>query len=185
MLADLDDPPRSRIRGILLGIAIAAPLTIAIGMYVLPVLYQMMMGAAKTIDQQNEAKSLYMRAVCTEGMILERDEKLCKCTMASDLPAIDCQFQFEEWTLLRQIEQCNTAEKSAEALSFCTCVKVLAEELSQSSSNPAEQSNRGEIIHRYDNCTKLDDALFLPEIKHLIDTWDPQLEAKSKSARGS
>lgn len=170
MLADLDDPPKSRLKGFLIGIAIATPATLLFFGYVLPLLYSMIVGGAESADKRIEMESAYMQAVCRDAMVLPRDKALCECAMASDLPGIDCRFVFDAWTLHRQGEQCADPQNHKAALSFCSCV----EELKKFHAAAINDKERGEIVGRYRHCSALQDALHLPTIETLAATRPPQ-----------
>lgn len=163
MLADLDDPPKSRAKGILLGIAIATPLTLGFFGYVMPVLYGMIVGGAASADQRIALESAYMQQLCQEAMVLSRDESLCKCALASEVPGIDCRFAFDAWTLKQQSLQCADPAAKEAALSFCSCVQ----ELGKLHEAAVDDKERGEVIGRYRRCAGLDDALSLPTIESL------------------
>lgn len=159
---DLREPP-SRRKGIMIGLAIAAPLTLLFFGIVLPYFYSMIVGGAASLDQRVAVEGAYMQRLCSEAMVLERDETLCKCALASELPGIDCRPHFDAWTFARQQEQCADASTKDKALSFCTCVLTLAEQ-HQAAQSPGEKA---QIIGRYHKCAQLEDALFLPEIESL------------------
>lgn len=165
MMADIDDPPKSRVKGFLIGIAIAAPFALGFFGYVLPTLYGMIVGGAASADERIELESAYMQGVCHNAMVLPRDKALCECTLASEVPGIDCRFVFDAWTLERQAEQCEIQENFDKSLSFCTCVKEL-KKLHRAAVNDKE---RGEAVGRYRRCTDLPDPLFLPSIELLVE----------------
>lgn len=160
---DSQQPPPPRTKGVFIGIAIAAPLTLLFFGVVLPYFYSMIVGGAANLDQRVALEGEYMQRLCSEALVLKRDETLCKCALASELPGIDCRPQFDAWTFARQQEQCSKAELQEQALSFCTCVTTLAEQ--HQSSKSAEE--RAKIVGRYPKCAELEDALFLPEIETL------------------
>lgn len=164
MMADIDDPPKSRVKGFLIGIAIAAPVALGFFGYVLPTLYGMIVGGAASADERIELESAYMQAVCQNAMMLPRDKALCECTLASEVPGIDCRFVFDAWTLLRQAEQCKIEENFDKSLAFCSCVNEL-KKLHSASINDKE---RGEVVGRYRRCTELPDPLFLPSVEDLV-----------------
>lgn len=165
MMADLDDPPKSRLKGFLVGVAIATPVALLFFGYVLPTLYGMIVGGAASADERIQAESAYMQSLCQEAMVLPRDKAVCECALASEVPGIDCRFVFDAWTLQRQSEQCSQKEKFDQAISFCSCVNEL-KKLHDASVNDKE---RGEVVGRYRRCTGLSDALFLPTIESLVE----------------
>lgn len=174
MLADLEDPPKSRLKGFLIGIAIATPVALLFFGYVLPTLYGMIMGGAASADERIEMESAYMRGVCQQAMVLPRDKALCECALASEVPGIDCRFVFDAWTMLRQAEQCESKETFDSAITFCSCVN----ELHKLHGAAVNDKERREIVSRYRRCVEFPDALFLPTIEVLIEKRD---QAKAES----
>lgn len=164
MMADIDDPPKSRVKGFLIGVAIAAPIALLFFGYVLPTLYSMIVGGAASADKRIAMESNYMRAVCDQAMVLPRDKSLCECALASEEPGVDCRFVFDAWTLLRQAEQCKSPENFDQALAFCSCVN----ELHKLHLATVNQKERREVVGRYRRCTEFPDALFLPSIEALV-----------------
>ena len=167
MLADLDDPPKSRWPSLLFGVVIAVPLAGSFLFFALPALRQAIVGGSQSLDARLRQEDAYMKTVCAEALVLERDEQLCKCAMAVEFPSLDCQAPFHEWTLHRQHEQCQDPVMGEQALSFCACVNSLEQQIAtpEIASDPKKRRQR---IARYSSCTELSDALFLPPIEALI-----------------
>ncbi len=166
-LADIDDPRPSRARGFLIGTAVAVPFGILFLWFVLNVLPKAILGTAMEFDSRLRQEEAYMTAVCgnLDEQSLERDESLCECVLAVPYPGIDCHMPFMFWTLQRMAKSCTNPETHAEALSFCTCVETLDEILGTVEPDTKEAR---ETVQKYDNCTKLGDALFLPTPAQLM-----------------
>lgn len=165
ILAHLDDPPRSRWPGIVLGLALAVPAGLAIVTWVIPALVNAVLGGARDLDNRLRAEDGYMKALCTEAVDLDRDEQLCGCVLGTDYPSLDCQLSFRQWTLARQGESCADPATHKASKSFCTCVDVVAEKVAA-----AAPEARDTEAAAYENCTALPDALFLPTIETLAPT---------------
>jgi len=163
MLAELDDPPRSRWPGFLVGLLVALPFAAAIAWALLPFLYGQLTGGAEDFDARLRQEDAYMQGLCTDAMLLARDEELCECALAIEFPSLDCRPQFMAWTLARQQEQCAQPELRAEAVSFCACVEAVAENADEA----ADGETSRKAIQRYTACTELDDAMSLPTLDAL------------------
>lgn len=163
MLADLDDPPPSRVRGILIGIGVGSAVALALGLWFLPSLHAQLMGSAEGFDARLRQEDAYMQGLCNEAISLERDEALCACALAAEYPSLDCRIPFMDWTLQRQHEQCADASTQRTALSFCACVDALHDELLAAEDSAA----RRQVAQRYGRCTPLPDALYLPSLDRL------------------
>lgn len=159
ILAHLDDPPRERGRGLLIGLAIALPCAGLFLFWLIPTLVGAVLGGARDLDSRLRAEDGYMQALCGEAMDLGRDEKLCSCVLGTEFPSLDCQASFRHWTLARQQESCSDAEVHKQALSFCSCVDAVATKV-QAAAPEAKDSE----VAAYENCMVLPDALFLPTI---------------------
>ncbi len=185
MLADLDDPPRSRLSGFVIGALLGLPVVAVIAWLVLPPLMGAVLGGAEDFDERLRREDAYMQAVCGEIFDIKRDEALCGCVWAAEFPALDCQHRFRRWRLDRAHETCADESARAQALSYCSCVDVVALRVNTTAaeaaaaagidpaSNPADPANdpivaaiRPELAN-YDNCLALDDALAAPPIESL------------------
>jgi hypothetical protein len=165
MLADIDDPPRSRTRGLLIGLLVAVPIAaVAVGLFV-PSLVSAILGGAKSFDDRLRMEDGYMQAVCTQAMTLPRDESLCECVLAVEYPALDCQAPFLSWSLARQQEHCATPENEKAALSFCSCVDAVAEAVAKAEDEDVAEDE----AQAYRNCQELPDAVYLPPVEALVE----------------
>lgn len=162
MLADIEDPPRSRASGLVLGLLMAVPVAASFFFWVLPWLASSVLGGAKEFDEKLRAQDAYMKRVCVEAMDLERDEALCQCALAVDYPALDCQGPFRRWAVERQAERCGDEETAKEHVSYCTCTQTLAEAVAAAPPEEADAAAR-----HYDRCEALPDAFDLPAVEAL------------------
>lgn len=163
MLADIDDPRPSRVRGFLIGAAIAIPLGLGFWWFASSYLPKLILDNAVEYDARLRQEDAYMQAVCA-NLDLERDENLCKCVMAVEYPSLDCRPPFMHWSLERQIEVCSDESTYQSALSFCSCVRALDEQLS---ALPSDSKEARMVVSNYAGCTELSDALFLPSVEQL------------------
>lgn len=163
MLADIDDPPRSRMRGLLVGVLVAVPVAGLVLGVLMPSLVNAVLGGAQSIDDRARMEGAYMQAVCTQTMELPRDESLCECVLATEFPALDCQAPFIAWSVDRQGEHCAVPENEKAALSFCTCVKTVSELMAAAPDEAAVIK----AAQAYPNCQALPDAVYLPTIEEL------------------
>lgn len=164
MLADIDDPPRSRTRGMLVGILVALPIAGVLVGVLVPNLVNALLGGAQRFDERLRQEDAYMQAVCTQVMALPRDEALCECALAVEFPALDCQAPFLAWSVQRQLEHCATPENEKAALSFCTCVTTVAERVAERAD---DEDASFAAAQAYRNCQELPDAVYLPTIETL------------------
>jgi hypothetical protein len=164
MLADIDDPPRSRTRGMLVGILVALPLAGLLVGVLMPSLVNAVLGGVQSFDDRLRQEDAYMQAVCTQVMELPRDESLCECALAVEYPALDCQAPFLAWSVQRQQEHCATPENEKAALSFCTCVSTVAERMAERADDEAASFTAAQA---YRNCQELPDAVYLPTLEAL------------------
>ena len=161
MLADLDDPRPSRARGFLIGTAIAVPVGLLFLWVAIGVLPKLILDSAVEFDDRLRQEDAYMQAVCAElsEATMSRDEELCECVLAVEFPSLDCRLPFMHWSLQRMVGTCADEASFAAAPSFCSCVRSLDEQLATLAPDSKEAR---EIVSRYDNCTELGDALYLP-----------------------
>lgn len=164
MLADIDDPPRSRTRGLLVGILVALPFAALLVGVVVPTLVNALLGGAQSFDDRLRQEDAYMRAVCTQALSLPRDEELCECVLAVEFPALDCQAPFLAWSVAQQQAHCAVPDNQKASLSFCTCVSTVAERMEQA---PDEQASQ-KAAQAYRNCQELPDAVYLPTVEALV-----------------
>jgi hypothetical protein len=163
VLAHLDDPPRPRTRGLILGVLLALPVAAIVVIWVIPTLVDAVMGGARDHDARLRAEDSYMTALCgSEAFDLERDEGLCSCVLGTDYPSLDCQFSFKHWTVARQGDFCSVPDNRQRSLSFCACVDAVAGKVEQ-----AEPEQRDAEVVAYERCMQLPDAAYLPTIEAL------------------
>ena len=165
MLADIDDPPRSRARGMLIGLALAAPVAAVFIVWVIPALVQAVLGGAQSADDRLRMEDAYMRGVCTSAFDMERDEGLCECVLATDYPALDCQAAFLEWSVEQQQQYCAVEDQKKDALAFCSCVDAVAANMEKA----ADEDGRTKAATAYRNCQELEGAVYLPEVEELAE----------------
>lgn len=163
MLADIDDPRPSRLRGFAIGAAVAIPLGLGFWWFASNYLPGLILDNAVEYDARLRQEDAYMQSVCA-NMDLERDENLCKCVLAVEYPSLDCRPAFMQWSLERQLEACADEATFDQALSFCSCVRSLDEQLAEV---PSDSKEARMIVATYADCTELDDALYLPGAEQL------------------
>jgi hypothetical protein len=167
MLADIDDPPRSRLPGILLGLLLGLPVAGVCAWLILPPLIGAVVGSAADFDKRLRQEDQYMKTLCDEALVVARDEALCKCIWAVEFPSLDCHAPFLRWSLDRHRESCADPETRRGALSFCSCVDVIAGKVDEAeAAEPAGDAARQEAL-KLEGCFRLDDALFLPPLESL------------------
>lgn len=166
MLADIDDPPKSRARGLLVGLLIAVPVAAVLMGVLVPSLVGAILGGAQSFDDRLRQEDAYMQAVCTQAMSLPRDKALCECVLAVEYPALDCQAPFLAWSVQRQQEYCATPEDHKASLSFCSCVEAVAEAMAEVDADDEEDRERE--AQAYHRCQELPDAVYLPPVDALI-----------------
>lgn len=163
MLADLDDPRPSRARGFLIGAVIAIPAGLVFWWVASSWLPSLILDNAVEYDARLRNEDAYMQAVCA-NMDIPRDESLCECVFAVEYPSLDCRLPFMHWSLERMVETCADPATFDTALSFCSCVRSLDEQLA--AVEPDSKEAR-QIVQTYAGCTELRDALYLPAIEQL------------------
>ncbi|MEZ4380242.1 MAG: hypothetical protein R3A79_02765 [Nannocystaceae bacterium] len=185
MLADLDDPPRSRLAGFLAGAALGVPVVALIAWLILPGLSGAVLGGASDFDERLRKEDAYMDAVCSEAFDIKRDERLCGCVWVAEFPSLDCQHRFLRWRIDRALESCGDDATRKGALSFCSCVDVISERVAEvegaaateagvdpavapkdPASDPVADASRPELT-KFENCLALDDALEPPPLATL------------------
>ena len=165
MLADIDDPPRSRLPGMLWGVVVAAPIAAIVAIWFIPALVQAVLGGAQDIDSRLRMEDQYMQTVCSAALDVERDESLCGCVLGTDYPALDCQPQFLTWSVERQVDHCSDAGRKQDALMFCSCVETVAEAMASED----DDAGRDKQAQAYRNCQELSDAVYLPTVDQLLE----------------
>jgi hypothetical protein len=163
MMADIEDPPASRARGILLGLGFGIPIVLVIGLWFLPVLHAKLIGGAQQFDDRLRQEDAYMHALCNDFLEVERDEDLCSCALGAEYPSLDCRTPFMRWSIERMNERCSEDAVREGAVSFCTCVDTLT----QMQSETADPKEERQIVQRYQNCAELPDAIYLPALEEL------------------
>jgi hypothetical protein len=165
MLADLDHPPRSRTRDLLLGALFGLPVVALLAWLLLPSLMQSVLGGAGEYDQRLRAEDAYMQAVCSQAFDLERDEQLCECVLAVEYPALDCRQPFLRWSLDRHHASCAAPDVRKSSLTFCSCIDTLAAKITKAE---AADENASADIQRVGKCLESPDAFALPELETLV-----------------
>ncbi len=159
MLADIDDPPRSRVPGLIVGVLVAAPIVAMFATWFIPAFVGTILGGARDLDARLRETDAYMRELCDGAIDLERDEALCGCVIGVEFPSLDCRPHFNEWALELQSDRCADETTHDESLSFCSCVDALRDKMD----GAGEDSDaRRSAANAYENCEALDDALLLP-----------------------
>lgn len=165
MLADLDHPPRSRTRDMLVGAVCGLPVVALLAWSLLPSLMASVRGGAGEYDQRLRAEDAYMQAVCNQALELGRDEQLCECVLAVEYPALDCRQPFLRWSLDRHHASCADPEVRKPSLTFCSCIDTLADRIREAE---AEGETPTTEIQRVGTCLEQPDAFPLPEIAALL-----------------
>ena len=165
MLADLDYPPRSRTRDMLVGAAWGLPLVGLLAWFLLPSLMASVRGGAGEYDQRLRAEDAYMQAVCNQALDLGRDEQLCECVLAVEYPSLDCRQPFLRWSLDRHHASCAAPEVRKPSLTFCSCIDTLSERILKAE---AEGETPTAEIQRVGKCLEQPDAFALPEVDALV-----------------
>lgn len=163
MLADLDDPPRSRTRDLLLGVLAGLPIVGLVAWFLVPGVAGVIQGNAASYDQRLRAEDAYMQLLCTEAMVLPRDEELCKCALAVEVPSLDCRPPFLVWSLERHHEACADPGRRRASLTFCSCVDAVKERVAKAEDPEAARAE----AQRVGKCLELGDAFPLPELDAL------------------
>lgn len=167
MLADLDDPPRSRLPGLVVGVVVAAPVVALIAWLLLPPLIGAMVGSAKDFDARLRQEDGYMQGLCAEAMQPARDAKLCQCVWAVEFPSLDCHGPFLRWSLDRHRDGCADEDTARQARSFCACVEVIDGRVREAEADPARAEEARQEVLKLENCFRLEDALVLPPLEAL------------------
>ncbi len=169
MLADIEDPPKSRTPGLILGILLALPVVGVFAVWVIPTMVGTILGGASDLDERLRATDRYMRELCGGQIDTERDENLCGCVWGVEFPSLDCRPHFNAWATDLQHERCAEPEVRDDALSFCTCVDTIEEKMNAAGEEPEQR--RG-ASNAYENCEGLADALALPAPAELAPPYE-------------
>ena len=166
VIADIDDPPKSRWRGVLLGVLVSAPLGLGLALGFLPSLYGQIMGGIGAFDAQLRIDDEFMKTLCVDALDVDRDEALCGCALPAEFPSLDCQSQFSSWMLHEQHRRCAEEDARRDAIGFCACVDTLAAQVT--AANDAGDVKAARMAgQRYGACAALEDALDRPSIESL------------------
>jgi hypothetical protein len=160
MLADIDDPPRRSLPHLVVGLCIAAAAAGIAIVWLFPWLSGSVLGGARDFDTRARAQDAYMKTLCSTVFDLERDGELCKCVLAVDHPALDCQPPFRRWALARQAERCAENALAQGHPEYCECVREVALAV-----DAAAEVDKNAKAHGYDRCDTLANPLPLPEIE--------------------
>jgi hypothetical protein len=163
-LADLDQEPASRWRGLLLGVAIALPVTLVFGSWLLPRLRAAIVNAATDHDAHARERGEYMDGLCNSALVVSRDERLCGCVLGTEYPGMDCMDRFNEWLTDRQAERCEEQATFEASISFCTCVQTLVEANATPRVNSTDSTSKAQGFPR---CMGLEDRLDYPALDKL------------------
>jgi len=187
MLADIDDPPRSRLSGFLTGALIGLPVVGLIAWLILPSLQGAILGGARDFDDRLRKEDAYMQGVCGEAFEIKRDDALCGCVWVAEFPSLDCQHRFQRWRLDRAHETCADETARKGALSYCSCVDVVAERVEAAATeaakgldpvalkeqqekdpanDPIAEAIRPELV-KFENCLALEDVMEPPPLESL------------------
>ena len=158
MLADIEDPPRSRLRDLGLGLLVGFPIIAALIGWFVPMLVATVLGGAQALDDRLRQQDAYIQELCSVAFSLPRDEELCGCALSVEFPALDCQDPFRRWALEQASTQCAPDDAHAQALSYCSCIEVVTKDLAAAT----EQSEQRRIAQGFDRCIKLSDTIALP-----------------------
>ncbi len=161
-LADLESPPHSRVKGLVLGVAVGAVLIGLVVWYVLPQLVGMVTGGAKSLDARLRATDAYLAELCSGRLDPDRDGSLCGCAMQTEYPALDCQPHFNLWAVQRATAQCEDRRK--EGVSYCACVETLKAKIDEVEDVDEQRS----AAQPYERCQGLADAFDLPSVDSLV-----------------
>ena len=165
-LADIDDPPPSRVPGLIFGAIIALPVVGAIAFFLIPLGIGAILGGASDLDERLRANDAYMRELCGVAYVQDRDETLCDCVWMMEFPALDCGARLNVWSVQQQTAACE-ADFDAH-LSYCTCIEAVDEKIAAAS----EEELYSEAA-AYERCELLDDAIPLPSIESLTPEGQP------------
>ena len=159
-LADVEQPPRSRLPGLVIGLILAAPIIAFVVGWLIPAAIGSVLGGAKELDSRLRATDAYLNTLCTTAMQPERDQELCGCVLAMEYPSLDCRGAFNEWAIARQTTACADEATREASLSYCTCVDTVAERMQAAS----DEDDRRQEAAAYEGCEALEDAAPLPAV---------------------
>ncbi|MCR9162689.1 MAG: hypothetical protein ACE37F_03030 [Nannocystaceae bacterium] len=168
MLADIEDPPRSRLPGMLLGLALASPVVAVFAIWVIPTFVGTILSGASDLDERLRATDRYMRELCAGQIDTARDEGLCGCVWSVEFPSLDCRPHFNAWAADLQQSRCDDGLRE-DSLSYCTCVDAIVDKMNAAGDEPAQ---RRSAANNYENCEALGDAKELPAPAELAPPYE-------------
>lgn len=160
-LADVEQPPRSRLPGLIVGFVVAIPLVGMVVGWLVPAAIGAILGGAQELDARLRATDAYLTELCSGAMEPGRDEELCGCVLAVEFPSLDCRAAFNEWAIAQQSAACTVEETRQASLSYCTCVETVAERTAAIE----DAGERRREAATYENCESLEDAVPLPPVE--------------------
>ncbi len=169
MLADIDEPHKSRVPGLILGVVLALPVIAVCVVWVIPTFVGTVLGGARDLDERLRATDRYMRELCGGQIEPERDEGLCGCVWSVEFPSLDCRPHFNAWATDLQFSRCAEPKLHDAALSYCTCVETIETKMNDAGEEPEQR--RG-ASNAYENCEGLQDAVALPPAAELAPPYD-------------
>ncbi len=122
--------------------------------WLIPAFVGAILGGARNLDAHLREQDALMEAVCAEPS-LPRDEALCACVIAVEVPSLDCQDRFRPWLVARAQDWCQNPALSAQATSFCACAETVGQDLAAAT---ADKSARAELLRAVPRCLALPDA---------------------------
>lgn len=169
MLADIDDPPKSRLPGLLIGTLIATPIVLAFALWVVPSFVGAILGGARDLDARLRVTDEYMQDLCSGRFNEDRDGLLCGCTLGVEFPSLDCRPHFNKWAVELQGARCEDEATYEEATSYCVCVETIAGKVAAAGD---EVENQRAAANAYENCEALPDAIALPPASELAPPFE-------------
>ncbi len=169
MLADIEDPPRSRVPGLILGAVLALPLVGVIAYFVIPTFVGVILGGAKDLDARLRATDGYMKELCAGQIDMDRDEGLCGCVIGVEFPSLDCRPHFNAWAADVQAVPCGDEDTRKASLSYCTCVDAIGDKMAAAGDDVAAVRS---AANAYENCEALPDAFELPPASTLAPPYE-------------
>jgi hypothetical protein len=157
MLADIDDPPRSRLPGMVFGLLVALPIVAIIAGWFIPMAVGTILSGARDLDERLRANDAYMRQLCATSYLEERDAELCNCVWAMEIPSLDCRPQWNMWAVQVESAVCQDPTSRDAALSYCTCIDTVAEKVAAAEDPHLEAA-------AFERCEQLPDALPMPAL---------------------
>ncbi len=163
MLADIDDPPKSRARGLIFAFFVAIPIAAVFGLWLIPTFVGSIVGGARDLDDRLRANDAYVQELCATGYDAARAETLCNCVWAMEFPSLDCRPQISRWSLAQQQTACSEDGIRDTSLQFCSCIDTVMQKVEAAAS---DDEAGGEAL-AYERCESLEDSLELPSVEAL------------------